>query len=106
LCEIEIPKSLTGLYGASARPSRAGRSSAFAPLRPPTRQQDPKQPIPTTQAQATSSAALEHGDLMVQRDHFQHQRAADPELPCGDRECSFLGIANKAGYLWAIETLQ
>ena len=39
-----------------------------APLRPPARQQDPKQPIPTTEARATSLAALKHRNLMAQRD--------------------------------------
>src|SRR5260370_24493894 len=46
---------------------------AFAPLRPPERQQDPKQKIYTPEARATSSAALQHGNLMAQRDRFQQQ---------------------------------
>jgi hypothetical protein len=48
---------------------------AVAPLRPPTREQNPKQSIPKAKARATSSAALEHGDLMAQRDRFQQQRS-------------------------------
>jgi hypothetical protein len=34
------------------------------------RQQDPKQPINTTEARATGSAALQHADLMARRDRF------------------------------------
>jgi hypothetical protein len=34
-------------------------------------QRDPKQPIPTAKARATSSAALQHRNLMAQRDLFQ-----------------------------------
>jgi hypothetical protein len=49
---------------------------AFAPLRPPARQQDPEQPIDPTEAGAPSSAALQHGNLMAQRDRFEHQRGA------------------------------
>ena len=39
-------------------------------------QQDPKQPIPRAKARATSSAALEHGNLMAYGDRFQQQRRA------------------------------
>jgi hypothetical protein len=48
---------------------------AVASLRPPTREQNPKQSIPKAKARTTSSAALEHGDLMAQRDRFQQQRS-------------------------------
>ena len=47
----------------------------------------PKQPIPKTKARATSSAALEHGDLIAQRDRFQRQRGAGLGFAAsGDRE--------------------
>jgi hypothetical protein len=58
---------------------------ALTPLRPPARQQDPKQPIQTTEARATSSAALQHRNLMAQRDRFQHQRGAGSGFASGDR---------------------
>src|SRR5882757_7689154 len=38
---------------------------AGAPLGPPTREQGPKQSIPKAKARATSSAALQHGNLMA-----------------------------------------
>src|SRR5512137_2589658 len=58
---------------------------AFTPLRPPARQQDPKQPINAPEARATSSAALQHGNLMAQRDRFQQQRLAGPRFASSDR---------------------
>jgi hypothetical protein len=45
-----------------------------------------KQPIPATKARATSSAALQHGDLMVQRDRFQQQRGAGSGFASSDEE--------------------
>src|SRR5208337_2755179 len=60
----------------------------FAPLRPPARQQNPKQPIDTTEARAPSSAALQHGNLMAQRDRFQQQRGTGSEFAWGDRDRS------------------
>ena len=38
--------------------------------------QDPEQSIPQTETGATSFAALQHGDLMAKRDHFEYQLAA------------------------------
>ena len=61
---------------------------AFAPLRPPARQQDPKQPINATEVRAPSSAALQHGDLVPQRDRLQQQRGAGSGLALGDRDRS------------------
>jgi hypothetical protein len=61
---------------------------AFEPLRPPERQQDPKQPINTPETRATSSAALQYGNLMAQRDRFQRQRSAGWGFASGDRDCS------------------
>jgi hypothetical protein len=58
------------------RAERLKPRAALLAKRPPAREQDPKQPIPTTEARATSSAALEHGDLMAQLDGFQHHRRA------------------------------
>jgi hypothetical protein len=55
--------------------------------RKPARQQDPKQPIKTTQAGATSSAALQHCNLMAQRDRFQKQRGTAPEFAPADQDC-------------------
>jgi hypothetical protein len=49
------------------------------------------------EARATSSIALQHRDLMAQRDQLQHQRGA----PLGHR---LWGIAMNAGYPPAIET--
>jgi len=49
---------------------------AVTPFGPPAREQDPNQPISTAKALATSSAALQHGDLMAKRDRFQQQRRA------------------------------
>ena len=43
----------------------------IAPLLPRARQQNPKQPIRMTEARATSSVALQHCDLMAQRDQFR-----------------------------------
>jgi hypothetical protein len=48
---------------------------------------NPKQPISTTEARATSSAALQHHDLMAGRDRFQHQRGAGSEFASGDQNC-------------------
>ena len=70
------------------RNSNLDHHQAFAPFRPPVRQQDPKQPIITTQAGATSSAALPHGYLMAQGDRFQHQRGAGSGFASGDRDRS------------------
>jgi hypothetical protein len=47
-------------------------------LGPLAREQDPKQPIPKAKARAPSSAALEHSNLMAQRDRLQHQRGSGP----------------------------
>ena len=38
---------------------------AFGPARPPPREEDPEQSIPKTETGATSSAALQHGNLMA-----------------------------------------
>jgi hypothetical protein len=59
--------------------------SAVAPLGPPAREQDPKQPIPKAKARATSSAALQHGDLMA-HDRFQQQHGAGSGLAVGERQ--------------------
>ena len=48
---------------------------ALAPLRPPVRQQDPKQPI---------DAALRHRNLMAQHHRFQNQRSAGSGFASGD----------------------
>src|SRR5271167_4853586 len=61
---------------------------AFAPVRPPTRQQDPKQAIKATEAGATSSAALQHRNLMAQRDRFQQEGNAGSGFASGDRDRS------------------
>src|ERR1700730_13129174 len=45
------------------REERLKPRAALLAKRPPAREQDPKQPIPTTEARATSSAALENGDF-------------------------------------------
>ena len=47
-----------------------------------------KQPIPSANARATSSAALQHPDLMAQRDRFQQQLDAGPGFASsGHWEC-------------------
>jgi len=51
---IDTPKSLTSRFGASARRSRTGRSSGFHAIAATARQQDPKQPITTTETRAIS----------------------------------------------------
>ena len=57
------------------------------PARPAPREQDPKQSIPTAKARPTSPAALQHSDLMAQRDLFQRQfRAASGLAAQGDRD--------------------
>src|ERR1039458_145440 len=79
---------------------------AVAPLRPPPREQDPKQPIPETKAWATGSAALEHGDLRAQRDRFQQQRGLRvPGRPLrATGSASLLGIPMNPGYRQPVET--
>jgi hypothetical protein len=79
---LDIAKALTSPHGASARP-RFGLDDdqAVAPLRPPTREQNPKQSIPKAKARATSSAALEHGDLMVQRDLYSRLTLPRESVP-------------------------
>ncbi len=57
-----------------------------------------------TEAGATSSAALQHSDLMAQGDRFQHQRGAGSGVASGDRDRSACRIAMKAGYRQAFET--
>jgi hypothetical protein len=58
------------------------------------REQEPKQPIPEAKARATSSAALEHGDLMTKRDRFQQQRGAGSRFAAsGYRNDSFVDIS-------------
>jgi hypothetical protein len=59
---------------------------AVAPLGPPTREQDPKQPIAKAKAGTTSSVAFEHGNLMVQGDRFQQQRGASSRFAAGGRQ--------------------
>jgi hypothetical protein len=76
---------------------------AFEPLRPPERQQDSKQPINTPETRATSSAALQYGNLMAQRDRFQHQRSADWGFRATGT-APLVGIAMNAGYRQAFET--
>jgi hypothetical protein len=58
---------------------------ALTPFRPPTRQQHRKQPIKATEARATSSTALQHRNLMAQRDRFRQQRSAGSWFASGDR---------------------
>src|ERR1017187_1693386 len=79
---------------------------AVAPLRPPPREQDPKQPIPETKARATGSAALEHGDLMAQRDRFLQQRGAGRGFAASGAtgSASLVGIPMNAGYRQTFET--
>jgi hypothetical protein len=48
------------------------------------REQNPKQSIPQAKARATISAALEHGDLMAQRDRFQQQRSEGSRFAAWD----------------------
>jgi hypothetical protein len=45
---------------------------AVTPTRPPPRHQQPKQPIAKTETRTARTAALEHRDLVTQRNHFQH----------------------------------
>jgi hypothetical protein len=72
---------------------------AVAPLRPPTREQSPKQSIPKAKARATSSAALEHGDLMAQRYRF-HSSAARVRgsLPGAFENDALVAVPIAAGY--------
>ena len=58
---------------------------AVAPAPPPPRQQQPKETIPQAEAWTARTAALEHRDLMAQRDHFQDQRNRRWRLATGDR---------------------
>jgi hypothetical protein len=48
--------------------------------------------------------ALQHGDLMVQRDCFQHQRGARSELASGDQDCFACRHLHESSYCQAIET--
>ena len=67
---------------------RLNDHQGLAPAGPPPRQQNPKQPIPTAKARPTSSAALQHGNLVAQCDSFQHQLDMAPRFPEGDRDRS------------------
>jgi hypothetical protein len=63
---IDIAKALTSPRGASARPSRAWTTIKRSRHCGHQREQDPKEPIQRRKQGATSSAALEHGNLMAQ----------------------------------------
>jgi hypothetical protein len=76
---------------------------AFAPRPPPAQQQDPKQPINTTEVRAPSSAALQHGNLVTQRDPLQQQRGAGSGS-FRATGASLVGVAMKAGYSQTSET--
>jgi hypothetical protein len=68
------------------------------------RQQDPKQAIKATEARATSSAALKHGDLMAQPiDSKSSEVQGRGSLRATETAQSVL-IAMKAGYRYAFET--
>src|SRR5271166_2360949 len=71
---------------------------AFAPVRPSARQQDPKEPINTTEAGATSSAALQHRNLVAQRDRFQQHRCALRGSLSATGTAPLVAIAMNAGY--------
>jgi hypothetical protein len=73
-------------------------------LGPPAREQDPKQWIPKAKAGATSSTALDHGDLMAQGDRFQQQRGAGSGFAWGDRHRSTYLNRHDAGCRQATET--
>lgn len=55
-------------------------------LRPPAREQDPKQPMPKAKAPAPSSAAPEHRDLIAQCDRFQQRHATGARFASSDRD--------------------
>jgi hypothetical protein len=63
---------------ATAAPAQDRRGlndhQAVTPTRPPARQQEPKPPVPQAETWTTRTAALEHSDLMTQRDHFHERR--------------------------------
>ena len=71
---------------------------AFAPARPPVRQQDPQKSIQRTQAGATSSVVLQHPDWMAQRDNFQHKCGAVRSRRATTGSARFPGIAMKLAY--------
>jgi len=62
---LDIAEALTSLTAPAQDRLGLDDNQAVAPLAPPTRQQDPKQPISEAKVRATSSAALEHGNLMA-----------------------------------------
>lgn len=72
---------------------------AIAPLGPPTRKQDPKQSIPKAKARATSSAALQHGDLMAHAGFFV-KRPASLYLRAQARFLSSLLSTESAAVPW------
>ena len=84
-CSIS-PKRRPAVSAPAQDRLRLDDDQAVAPLGPPAREQYPKQPIPKAKAGATSSAALQYGDLMAQRDPFQQQRGAGSGFASGDRD--------------------
>jgi len=57
-----------------------------------------------TEEGATSSAALEHGDLMAQRDRVQRQRGAGLGSLRASGSAALVDIAVRAGYRQPIGT--
>jgi hypothetical protein len=73
-------------------------------LRPPARQQDPKQPIDATEVWAPSSAALQHGNLVAQAIASSDSAVRVRGSVRATRPALLVGVAMKADYRHKSET--
>jgi len=90
----DIARALTSRYGASVRRSRAERSAGFRAIAATSATARSKTADRYDGSRVAEFGSLQHGNLMAQRDRFEHQRGAGSEFASGDRD----GSAGRRGH--------